>query len=148
MIDLQQPATDLAAAIAASAPGVRISTDAPPNQISVFPFVDVYLASFTISYSKIVGGSVVCICKYHADLHLSGNDAPRDAKALTGLATLITNGIGQYVKGISVAALQSIQAIGDTEVTLSVFQGGAGQGTNTVGYRFAVTVKVQGAITS
>jgi hypothetical protein len=137
-----QDVCDQLAAVIAAVEGIRQAAGDPPNKIDVFPFVDVYVASGAWDPAR-PNGMLTSVCTVNMDLHLAIKDAPRSAVLMHRLNYWIANALFKAFKAGSLPAVTSLNSL---PFQLSVFPGGAGQGTDTVGYRFTAQVKVQGTI--
>lgn len=136
-----QDACDQLAAACATVEGIRRASGTPPEQISEFPFIDVYIASGI--WSARPGGMVTGNMVANIDVHLARKDQPREAELLNRLNLGVAIALFLALKN---ATLPAISTINDVPVVLSVFPGGAGQGTDTIGYRFAANIKIQAVI--
>ena len=137
-----QDMCDQIAAVVGAVEGIRRATGVPPEQISEFPFVDVYVASGTWSGNR-PNGMITGIMAVNIDLHLARKDQPREAEMMHRLHYGIVNAL---VKALKSGAFTSLTTINDIPVQLTVFAGGNGQGTDTIGYRFTPQVKLQGTV--
>ena len=131
------------AAVVATVDGVRSATGVPPDQISVFPFADVYVAAGSWEGTR-PNGMITSVCTVNIDVHLSmAKGTPRNAEELHRLNYQIANALFKALKAGTFTAFATINAL---PFQLSVFPSGAGDGHDTVGYRFTAQVKIQGAI--
>lgn len=136
-----QDVCDQIAAVVGAVEGIRRATGKPPEQISEFPFVDVYVASAT--WGARPNGMITGLVTVTIDLHLARKDQPREAEQMHKYQYAIINALFLALKN---STLTSLSTINDVGVQLTVFAGGAGQGSDTIGYRITPQVKVQGVI--
>jgi hypothetical protein len=135
-----QDVCDQLAAVVATVEGIRQASGTPPEQMSVFPFVDVYVASG--DWTPVPMGSVTGMLRVNIDLHLARKDQMREATISNQLQYAIVIALYKALKAGTVPALQTINHI---PVALSVW-GSQTEGNWTVGYQFSAEVKVQGVI--
>lgn len=141
MINHIQDVCDQIAAVINDIEGIRRATGTPPNQISEFPFVAVYVASGV--WSARPGGMITGLLTVNIDLHL----AQKDQQYIVPMMNLFHHGIvNALFLALRNSALPALSTINDVPVQLTIFTGGGGQGTDTIGYRFTPQVKVQEVI--
>lgn len=141
-----QDACEELAAVIATVDGIRSATGAPPDQISIFPFVDVYVYSGAWEATR-PNGMLTGVHTVNIDVHLSmARGTPRNAAELHRINYAIANALFKALKASTLSPSGIIASINSLPFQLTVFQDGAGDGANTVGYRFTAQVKIQGAI--
>jgi hypothetical protein len=138
-----QDVCDQIAAVVATVEGIRQATGDPPGKLDIFPFVDVYVAGGKWDPTR-PNGMLTSVCTINIDLHLAIKDTPRNAALMHRLNYWISNALFKAFKAGQIPAIASLNNL---PFQLTLFAGGAGQGTDTIGYRFTAEVKVQGVIT-
>ena len=137
-----QSICDQIATAVGTAQGIRRASGTPPPQISVFPFVDVYVQA--ASWTPVPMKSMTGMLTVNVDLHLAMKDQVREVSMMHRLHYGIVNSLWKAMQNNKVPALQTINK---AEAQMTVFSNGAGTRVDTVGYQFKLEVKYQGVIT-
>lgn len=137
-----QDLCDQVAAVLGAVEGIRRATGQPPEQISEFPFVDVYVMGAT--WEPVPNGTLKAMVTLNIDLHVARKDQPRDAVTLNRFLYGVVNALYKAQRDTAIPALSAI--LGTTS-QLSVFATNAANGYDTVGYRITPTIKVMQTIT-